>query len=311
MRALSGSRARDPRTGPFTLAQGLGPPSDFLWSPGGRLTTQSGEPVSTADRSGQATLYYTAYEHALYPLWTGRKWTGAELPVARGSNSTRQLELSLGGVASGSVYDVFLRGRELALGPAWSSATARGDAAAIARTLGRWTLAADPRNLYLGTIYGSGSGTIEDSVTKRYLWNAYNRVPRHLVVTDTTDSWTYSTQTWRQVRATASNKVELVLGLTGSLVRARAYGLCSSDQAAWFGSGVGVDSTSTNSAQTFAAVIIYANDLHNSLGTYAGYPGIGYHYLAWLEIGYTGGTQTHWGDAGQPAQTGLTAEVEM
>jgi len=43
-------------------------------TPGGRLTTESGVPVSTSDRTAQSTLYYTPYVHNIINLWDGSQW---------------------------------------------------------------------------------------------------------------------------------------------------------------------------------------------------------------------------------------------
>ena len=42
--------------------------------PGGRLTLESGEPVSKTDQSGVTTLRYTPYVHNTIPLWDGSRW---------------------------------------------------------------------------------------------------------------------------------------------------------------------------------------------------------------------------------------------
>lgn len=318
MRAVSASRSRDPRSGPFTLAQGLGPPSDFLWTPGGRLTTESGVPVSPSDRTSQATIYYTAYEHALVPSWSGRRWVGVELPIRPGT-SVRELALSVSSISSATLYDVFLvGGRELRLGPAWSSSaagsSARATAGAISRTLGRYTLTSDPRWLLVGTIYGSGAGTVDDSLSQRYVANAYNVVQRNLRCRDTTDSWTYTLPTYRAARASTTNgegRVSFVLSLADQLVTSRAWAMFLGTDAGGAAAavGIGIDSTSSNSAHFYGGSAL--PHLQTAVADYSGNPGAGFHFLQRLEAAAAIGTVTWYGDAGAGSliQTGLVAEV--
>jgi hypothetical protein len=181
--------------------------------------------------------------------------------------------------------------------------------------------------LYVGVIRTSNAGQTEDSYGgasqaggHRYVWNRYNRVLRSLGVIDTTDSYTYTTATWRQANNTGGNKVEFVIGLADQLVQATAMGV-SSNTATTGGvsrsSGVGVDSTSTNSAQLVPgyAVNVPGGAVSGpyqgpSIGRYTGYPSAGYHSLNWLEISQASGTTTWYGDNGLAyIQSGLQAEV--
>ena len=67
-------------------------------TPGGRLTTESGVPVSTSDRTAQSTLYYTPYVHNIINLWDGAEWK----PI-----SFTEYTLALGTLTASREYNVF------------------------------------------------------------------------------------------------------------------------------------------------------------------------------------------------------------
>lgn len=309
MLGITASRSRDPRSGPFTLAKGLGPQPEFLWTPGGRLTLESGVPVSASDQTGKSTVYYTAYEHAFLPIFDGRRFAPFEIPIRAGT-STREIELSVSGISNETVYDIFARvdgGRpKLVLGPAWSSATTR--ATDIVRVLGRWTLKSDPRLLYLGSIYASGAGTTEDSEAKRFVWNTYQRRPRAMRVIETTDSWVYSTATYRSANAVDANRLQFVRGLNEDPVYAAVFSYMNTTVVADVLVGIALDVTNANHAKVFGGP-------SNPAGTqltqaeYRDIPGLGFHYLQWVEKGAGSGTQTFYGDLLAVVQSGIHGEV--
>ena len=266
----------------------------------GRLTLTSGAPVTTSDVTGATTLYYTPFVGNLVSVYDGSKW------VVR---TFSELSLSLSGYTAAKPYDLFLYDNSGTLtleSAAWTNGTTR--ATAITQQDGTWVKSGDATWLYLGTIYTSGTGTTEDSVAKRYVWNCYNRTLKHLYCQDVTDSWTYTTATWRQVRASSANQVEYVCGLSEDVVCAIAQARAANSTTITAATGVGVDSTSANSAILVGGG---ASSTGQSLtAAYRGFPGIGYHYLAWLEISQASGTTTWYGDAGLTYwNMGLAAEV--
>jgi hypothetical protein len=85
--------------------------------PGGRLTLESGVPVSTTDQTAKTSVYYTPSVHNVVPLWDGYKWVPVEF-----SETT----LALGTLTSGLEYNVYgyLSAGALVMEPAaWGSAT--------------------------------------------------------------------------------------------------------------------------------------------------------------------------------------------
>ena len=76
--------------------------------------------------------------------------------------------------------------------------------------------------------------------------------------------------------------------------------------------GVGVDSASVNSAQQFGGQVLNTHYVRVQ-ARYQGYPGLGRHYLAWLEAGAGADTQTWLGDNGAATmwQSGIVGTVWM
>ncbi len=275
----------------------------------GRLTLTSATPVTTSDVSSAGTIYFTPYKGNRIDIYNGTNWktyTFSELSLA----------LTL---TSGKNYDVFVYDNSgtltLELSSAWTNDTTR--ATALVLQDGVYVKSGATTRRYLGTIRASGTNVTEDSAGgtttqvggKRFVWNMYNRVDRNIVVFDSTDSWTYTTATWRQGNNNAGNKVEYVVGLSEDIVTATGQVFSSSGINIHTAMGIGVDSTSANSAQTLGSVL--NADFSENPCKYSGYPGIGYHALNWLEISTALGTTTWYGDNGVAyGQSGLTANVK-
>ena len=281
--------------------------------PGGRLTLTSGTPVTTSDVTGATSIYYTPYLSNVICLWDGNVWKPVEFA---------EVTLALGTLTSAKPYDVFGYLSSGALATellAWTSDTTR--ATAVTLQDGRYCKSGAKDRLYLGTFYTTATTTTEDSGGfsttnvggKRFLWNMYNRVPRWMGVKDTTDSWSYLTNTIRQARATAGNKIELIVGQSEDVVCAVARGVVyiQSNGSVAAKSGVGIDSTTTFSGTVQGGynsnnVALYAP----VSGDYQGMLAVGYHYISWNESGSNAGTSTFLGDnAGDSQQTGLLAMV--
>lgn len=282
-------------------------------TPGGRLTLESGVPVSTTDQTAKTTIYYTPYFHDTIPLWDGARW----VPVTFSETSE-----ALGTLTSGLPYDVFgfLSSGVLDLEKlAWTNGTTR--ATAVTLQDGRYCKSGDKTRLLLGTFYTTSTTTTEDSAGgtttqvggKRFLWNAYNQILRHINVIDTTDNWSYTTNTVRQANNASGNKVEFISGLGNSYIQATVYGsaqlVTNSSNAAK--TGVGLDSTSAMSGVVQGAYCAAGGNgvFATMSGRYSGIPAAGYHYLAWLEKGADGSCLFLGDQGGTGVQSGLQAEV--
>lgn len=264
-------------------------------TPGGRLTTESGVPISTTDRTAQGTLYYTPYVSNQIPSYSGVAWS------IIGSG---QISLSLS-ITSGKNYDVFVYNNSgtatLELSAAWASDTARTDA--LTTQDGVFVKSGATTRLWIGAIRASGTNVTADSIGgssnqvggQGYVCNAYNAVARPLKVVDTTASWTYTSTTIRQADAAAGNKVDSLFCTAATVVTATVDVAIEVDTNSGNdsrGAGVGIDSVTVYSgivgtAYNDSAIQSVAMNIH---GRFDGYPGLGYHYIAWLESGGAGDT---------------------
>lgn len=272
-----------------------------------RLTLTTATAVTTADVTGAGTLYLTPYKGNQIWLYDGSaQW-----------NLFNLTEISLAlTLTSGKPYDIFCydnAGTPTLESLVWTNDTTRATALTLQNGIYVKTGATTRR--YVGTIYASGANTTEDSFAKRYVWNMYNRVPRGMRnATETADSWGYTTAAFRQANANAANQLDCVIGVSEDLVEAEVFGRASSDQVintVVMSVGVGVDSTTVNSAQILNAL---NNPLANAIvplgAAYAGYPGAGRHTLVWLEYSTATGTTTWRGDDGKTVvQSGIKGVI--
>lgn len=281
----------------------------------GRLTTESGVPVSTSDRTAQSTIYFTPYSGNQIALYDGVDWQLVTFP---------ELSLALSSLTSDQNHDVFVDYNggtpQLVLSAAWTNDTTRADALTLQDGVYVKSGATDHR--YVGTIRTTSTTTTEDSgggVTtqvggRRFVWNLYNRVYRSLSVFDATDQWSYTNTTIRQANGAAGNKVEFVVGLDISPIDVGVVGTVdvALNTVGGGGSvGVGVDSTTAFSGRRgWAYNSLSGNHLYPLVARHIYYSGIGYHYAAWLERGSASGICVFYGDGGGTVvSTGLTAEL--
>ena len=170
----------------------------------GRLTLESGVPVSSTNQSGKTTLYFTPYDGNMIGLFDGTDtWTVyaiAEKSIAIPATTNTN-------------YDVFMydnAGTPTLELLAWTDATTR--ATALTTQDGILVKTGATTRRYLGTIRTIGtSGQCEDTLTKRFVWNYYNRADRPLQVSGTDLS---SSSTSWQIRGS----VYVVIGIKGDTV---------------------------------------------------------------------------------------------
>src|SRR5690606_16074993 len=125
-------------------------------------------------------------------------------------------------------------------------------------------------------------GQTEDSITKRFVSNVYNAMPRSMKVLEATSGWAYATAAYRYMNNSSANRIDFVSAVPGRQVTAEAKG-------AVLGSGatlrtvvfsIGLDRADESDA-TFAG-----GEQASSAGTrypfavYRGFPGEGRHFLA-------------------------------
>lgn len=302
--------------------------------PGHRLSL-TGVSVPTTDQSGATSIRWTAHKHNLMPLFDGTRW---------GNYAVADLTLSLDPDSghtyyhqSGKIFDLYVDYNagtpRLAASRPWDSDSTRNSGAGISReaTYGRYvntstmtvrfgTASGDTVSkdagalLYVGTFRASADGQVTDSAIKRFLWNAYNRVPRHMRAIEGTDTWTYTTAAYRQVRADIANQLDFVRGLDEDIVTAYANGAYANDNVGVQArTAIGLDVTN---APVTGCLISYgqtpvANQAVTTFAQWKGLPGIGRRFLTWLEYSAATGTTTWGGDNGNAnlQQTGIHGEI--
>lgn len=245
----------------------------------GRLTLTTALPVTTSDVTAATTLYWALYQGNQIALYNGTVWVMFALS---------QLSIAVPATTN-QMYDVFVdynAGTPALSLTAWTNDTTR--ATALTTQDGVLVLTGSTGKRFVGVMRTTGvSGETEDSIAKRFVRNYYNRVSRPLSAVSATASRAYTTAAWEQSLNEAANKVEFINGVSEDAVTMRARGSWSNTAGARLGVGIGIDSTSAVSGRTASA------DGNGSYAggeaSYNGFPGIGYHYAAWLEYGGTGG----------------------
>ncbi len=255
----------------------------WLYPCNGRLTLESGVPVSASDQAAKTTLYFCPYK-------------GSQIALYDGSSSWNvltfaELSLSLSGYTASRPYDIWVynnSGSAALESTVWTDGTTR--ATALALQNGILVKSGATTRRYVGTIFiNSSGGQTDDKLTARFVWNYYNRLPRKLLKKDTTvNSWTYN-GTWRQLHNDSTNKVEVITGVAedvNSLIHS-----CRTIQSDTISSliGIGINETNANSADTpgyarlFQQISITAFLYHN--------PTAGHTYYAALEASESGAAE--------------------
>ena len=256
--------------------------------PGGRLTLATGDPLPTTDQLAKTTVYYTPYIHAFVNLYDGANWTtnlvSGEKSVAVPSTTN-------------TPFDVFgfLSAGDLALETLnWTNDTTR--ATGLARQDGFWVKSGDASRLYLGTGRTTGSsGQCEDSAARRLLWNALNHKERKVSKVITATGYTYNTASMRSVNADTTFRHDAICGLVGSSwMELNMLIFCTSTVATFVASsGIGVGSTTVNSAKTPTFEVGIANAGMMMQARLQDYMPLGYQFYQALERGGGGaGTYT-------------------
>ncbi len=104
--------------------------------------------------------------------WNAASTTTGSLHTTLADALAGTNKVDLTGVGSPRLHALFM-----AL-TAWTNDSTR--ATAVVQQDGLWSKSGDERYVLLGSFYTTATTTTEDSLTKRYLSNAYNQVPRRL-----------------------------------------------------------------------------------------------------------------------------------
>lgn len=280
--------------GNFSLGGSFaGSTTAILGTAQGRLTLSGSTPVPTSDISTAGVLYYTPYLGSQITLWDGDKWNIINFSETR-------LSSSLSPNVNADVFAYLSPSKTLSLeiGREWASNNLRYDS--LAYTNGVLCKANDPTRRYLGTIRTNGVSFFEDSVSKRFVWNFYNKVDRNLQVFDRANTWTYNSTTFHEANANVDNCWEFVIGDV-TYVTAKVNTICScASSGIGAVTGIGIDSSTVSSAITYGALTSSTAYVPSNC-EYTGYPSIGYHKFTWLEKVSSATTVTWYGDNGSPS----------
>lgn len=199
----------------------------------GRLTLQSGVPVSITDQIGKTSIFYTAYNGNTIGLYNGANWDIVNFTTT---------PLSLGTMSSGSLYDVFAYNNNgslaLELGPAWTNSMSRN----VALTVKDGVLCKGDAlsRRYLGTIRATTSTTTDDTLDRRYIWNVSNRVERPIYyVPSPAINWTYSSNNFRRIANSNSFEISIVNGLSEDILKLKTVISASSNDSAAYYTSIG------------------------------------------------------------------------
>jgi hypothetical protein len=324
-------------TGPTGVTGPTGPSGIGFPLGGGRLTLTTLVPVTTSDVTGATSIYYTPAAGNTVPVYNGSVFaslTFAELTLALDATAAHT-----GYHQSGKNFDLFVINDagtvRLVSGPAWTSDTARGTgagttelqmlngiltnknaltAARFGSASGNTVAVAANQATYVGSFRAIADGQAADTMANRLLFNAYNQAVRPMAVYENTASYTYSTAAYRQVNGAATNQIAVLCGLAGVEVSAKCSHLASTTTSGLCYTGIGLDSTTAIIPGSIAGSVTLnatGSIISPMYGMWEGFPGLGYHYLAWLERGFGTATQTWYGGNGVTYQNGIMGKALM
>ncbi|SVA49306.1 uncharacterized protein METZ01_LOCUS102160 [marine metagenome] len=274
----------------------------------GRLTAESAVYVSTTDQTLDSTIYFCGPTGGNFRtwLWTPNKYTEWVYP---------QISLSMASLTANYPYDIFIHdnsGIPTLSHSVWSSATGRmtaiemDEAGIIHKNNAR-------THRYLGTIYLNATGIFQDTIYSRGIWNLYNQRRRTLLAPMTGTYWTYGTAT---IRASNSNttlnnmRCDWVQGMSDSEVNLVFRQQCGYSGTGYGWCGIGIDSTSSDSAQINNAFYVSTDSRWATIASeYRGFPGIGYHYGQCLENSPGGVSLYFYGLDGNNYQGGMIGSI--
>ncbi|MCC6315348.1 MAG: hypothetical protein IT337_15195 [Thermomicrobiales bacterium] len=289
----------------------------------------------SSDVTGGATVYYTHHHGAYVPIYDGAAWAmqsfASELSLALDADTGHS-----GYQAANFNYDIFaaMNTGSLVIGTcvnAWLSDTARNTGVghseletfgglrvnknSISLRIGSGaadTLAVAARQAtLLGTMRASANGQCSmqmrpaaaagGTANKLFLCNAYNRETIAAICRDSTDSWSYTTDTFRAANGSAANAISFVMSLPGATIQAN-YTAVVSHSAGGVAArvGIGYDSTTTPdvpNSNTTTGIGLRINVDGKFLRTVGD---IGLHSLTALEASQASGTMTWNGDNSVP-----------
>lgn len=292
----------------------------FIYDNAGTLTLEALEWTNatiTCTSASPGVVTWTAHG-----LATGNSVTftnsGGGLPTGISANvqywitkidaNTFKISTTMANVAAGTFVNTSSTGTGTHTG---HSPTLR--ATALVRQNGAWYKTGALTRRYLGSFFTTATTTTESSLANRYLFNAYNQIQLPMKVQDSTSSWNYTTAAFRQARATDGNRINFFNGLAEKQVEATVVAFASDTSNGMMLSGIGLDSTSTDSSILSINNNAASNFISTTFAQYKAQPSIGFHSLVWLEYAQALGTASWYGqgsaNVGNLGHSGLSASI--
>lgn len=243
-----------------------------------RLSGVSGE--VSADTAGTSNLFLTPYNGNKLALYdntsaTWREYTLNEqtIPLACVANTNYDIFA----LDNGSGVVVFEQ-------VAWTNNTTRANA--LSRQDGVWVRSGSPEKRYLGTYRGTGVNTTVSTNTRRFIFNAENRIP-HRLGWNLAAQYTITTNgVWRVLGGLTSNYIEVVAGLADQDIDLKGTVLaeCGPGNSHAFGWGVR-NTILPPTAGTFVGSLgyVFVERFASTVFSMIDRPPVGYHFYAPLE----------------------------
>ncbi len=192
----------------------------------------------------------------------------------------------------------------------WTNDTTR--ATALTRVDGVLVSASDTAQLYVGTLRAAvTTAYLNDSASRRLLFNYYNRVERELYVYESTSNWTYASATWRSFNNSTANRVEVVIGVAEVMLELDAVVNAAPGATTWCMIGICEDNTNANNADLVQ--LAYVDSFPPIRSVLKKYPAVGYHYYQITEACGSAVTSTFYSDytvSGSPHRRGgMTGKI--
>jgi hypothetical protein len=324
-------------SGPVTLSRITG---GSFCMPSGRATLVTATPVLITDQTAKSTVFFTPYNGNRISLYNGTDFsvdTFTEVSQAL-SDATKSPAVSV----ANSVYYLMAWSDagtfRVTRGPAWTSSSNPGTGAGTAELemfngvrVNKFDITNGPlarRGVMVGCIETDAANQMNmmfapaaaagGSNNRLDVWNMFNRVAIASNCRDSTDTWAYSTKTWRSANNSTSNRITLVCGLIEDSILARYTVPVTSTGSVQILAHAGIGLNVTNAFSGTVTPTVTANTAANNLGgnahgSYSGLVSLGSSFIQAIEAATTAGTTTWQGDNGEPTfvQGGLTVNWLM
>lgn len=256
-----------------------------------RLAFAANDPANTVDTVSGTDIILALYKGNRIALYTGTAWrlmapAAVTLSLVGLLTANRPTDV-FAVISGGAVTNVSL---EIA---AWANATTR--ATSLAYQDGVLVQSGTPTRRYLGTILPFDANTISDTPRRKSIWNYYNRIHKRAVHTLTAAGWALDIAVWRPANNDTANSVELVTGVSEDILRVDVSSSVNHTANAFVNearSGVGVDSTTVNSASLcpVSRTDTPSFDIDVPIpAVFSDLVAVGFHTIYWLERGQTAG----------------------